>query len=59
MFTAEKGLSVIVMEPLLGGKLANGLPSKAVNVFNSANSISPAVWELRWLWNQKEVTVVL
>jgi predicted aldo/keto reductase-like oxidoreductase len=64
---AEKGLPVIVMEPLLGGKLANGLPSKAVNVFKSAssaraaehNSISPAVWSFRWLWNQKEVAVVL
>jgi predicted aldo/keto reductase-like oxidoreductase len=57
---SEKGLSVIVMEPLLGGKLANGLPTKAVNVFKSANnSLSPAAWAFRWLWNQKEVSVVL
>jgi predicted aldo/keto reductase-like oxidoreductase len=57
---AEKNLSVIVMEPLLGGKLATGLPKKAVSIFNSANSaLSPAAWALRWLWNQKEVTVVL
>jgi predicted aldo/keto reductase-like oxidoreductase len=57
---AEKGLSVIIMEPLLGGKLANGLSKKAINIFNKANgSLSPAGWALRWLWNQKEVTVVL
>ena len=57
---AAKGLPVIIMEPLLGGKLANGLPKKAVAVFKAANnSLSPAVWALRWLWNQKEVTVVL
>jgi predicted aldo/keto reductase-like oxidoreductase len=70
---AGKGLSVIIMEPLLGGKLANGLPKKAVGIFktadnaahNSANRasyssvLSPAAWALRWLWNQKEVTVVL
>jgi predicted aldo/keto reductase-like oxidoreductase len=57
---ASKGLSVIIMEPLLGGKLANGLPKRAVDVFKSANnSLSPAAWALRWLWNQKEVTVVL
>ena len=57
---ADKGLSVIVMEPLLGGKLANGLPKKAVDIFKTANNMfSPAVWALRWLWNQKEVTVVL
>jgi predicted aldo/keto reductase-like oxidoreductase len=57
---AEKGIPVIVMEPLLGGKLANGLPKKAVALFKSANnSLTPAAWALRWLWNHKEVTVVL
>ncbi|HWQ79958.1 MAG TPA: aldo/keto reductase [Anaerovoracaceae bacterium] len=57
---AEKGMPVIVMEPLLGGKLANGLPQKAVNLFKNANAmLSPAAWALRWLWNQKEVSVVL
>ena len=57
---AGKGLPVIIMEPLLGGKLATGLPRKAVNVFKAANNSStPAAWALRWLWNQKEVTVVL
>jgi predicted aldo/keto reductase-like oxidoreductase len=57
---AGKGLPVIIMEPLLGGKLANGLPQKAVKLFKSVNaSLSPAAWALKWLWNQKEVTVVL
>jgi len=57
---AEKGLPVIIMEPLLGGKLATGLPKKAVELFKAANSsLSPAAYALRWLWNQKEVTVVL
>jgi len=57
---AEKGLPVIIMEPLLGGKLATGLPKKVSNLFKAANSsMSPAAWALRWLWNHKEVTVVL
>lgn len=57
---SEKGIPVIVMEPLLGGKLAKGLPRKAVNVFKKENSaLTPAAWALRWLWNQSEVTVVL
>ena len=57
---ADKGLPVIIMEPLLGGKLATGLPTKAVRLFKEANSaLTPAAWGLRWLWNQKEVTVVL
>ncbi|MDR0463899.1 MAG: aldo/keto reductase [Treponema sp.] len=56
----EKEVSVFVMEPLLGGKLADGLPVKAVKLFKSANSaLTPAAWALRWLWNQKEVSVVL
>jgi len=56
---SEKGLSVFVMEPLLGGKLANGLPPKAVKIFKSVNNALPVAWALRWLWNQPEVTVVL
>jgi len=57
---AEKGIPVIIMEPLLGGKLANGLPQKAANLFKNANSkLTPAAWALRWLWNHEEVSVVL
>jgi len=55
-----KGLPVIIMEPLLGGKLSTGLPKKVVHAFKTANdSLTPTAWALRWLWNQKEVTVVL
>ncbi len=57
---AEKGIPVIIMEPLLGGKLATGLPPSAVALFKQANSeLSPAAWALRWLWNQPEVTLLL
>ncbi|MDR1502621.1 MAG: aldo/keto reductase, partial [Prevotella sp.] len=56
----KMGLPVIIMEPLLGGKLANGLPKKAEKLFAGADSSStPASWAFRWLWNQPEVTVVL
>jgi predicted aldo/keto reductase-like oxidoreductase len=57
---AEKGLSVIIMEPLLGGKLATGLPKKAAAIFKAENNtLTPAARALRWLWNHKEITVVL
>ena len=57
---AEKGIPVIIMEPLLGGKLADGLPGGAAQVFKEAGTgLSPACWALRWLWDQPEVTVVL
>ncbi len=57
---AAKGMPVMIMEPLLGGKLAKNLPEKAVERFKETNSdISPAAWGFRWLYNQPEVTVVL
>ncbi|MCL1884406.1 MAG: aldo/keto reductase [Defluviitaleaceae bacterium] len=60
LLAAEKGLSVIVMEPLLGGRLATGLPKKAKELFANANpNKTPAEWALQWLWNHEEVTVVL
>ncbi|MDR1147262.1 MAG: aldo/keto reductase, partial [Spirochaetaceae bacterium] len=57
---AEKGIPVIIMEPLLGGRLINGLPKAAHEAFKKADpGRSPAAWGLDWLWNQTEVGVVL
>ena len=57
---AEKNIPVMIMEPLLGGKLASGLPKKAEEEFRETrNDLTPAAWALRWLWNQPEVTTVL
>ena len=48
------------MEPLLGGKLATGLPHKAQRLFKEADpERSAAAWALAWLWDQPAVTVVL
>ena len=56
---AEKGIPVIIMEPLRGGKLVN-LPAEArKELSNSGNGMTAAELGLRWLWNQPEVTVVL
>ena len=57
---AAKGIPVVIMEPLRGGKLVNMLPEKAKQIMkNSGHDWSPAEWGLRWLYNQPEVTVVL
>ena len=57
---ASKGIPVIIMEPLRGGKLVNLLPDDAKKLIkNHEHGWSPAEWGLRWLWNQKEVTCVL
>ena len=56
---AEKGIPVVIMEPLRGGKLVN-LPAKAKEaVDNNERHYTPAQWGFKWLWNQPEVTVVL
>ncbi len=59
-YAASKGIPVIIMEPLRGGRLVNNLPPKARRLFDQASPRrSPADWGLRWLWNQPEVSVVL
>ncbi|MBR3954423.1 MAG: aldo/keto reductase [Clostridia bacterium] len=55
-----KGIPVMIMEPLRGGKLVNDLPADAKRIFSEHTvQHTPAQWALRWLWNQPEVTVVL
>lgn len=59
-YAAKKGLPVIIMEPLRGGRLVNKLPEQAVKVFEQYPvQHTPVQWALRWLWNQPEVTCVL
>ena len=55
---AEKGLPVIIMEPLRGGRLTNALPASAKKII-AHTSLTPAQFAFRWLWDQKEVTCVL
>ena len=56
---AAKGIPVIIMEPLRGGKLVN-LPTKAKELLQAdERGYTPAELGLRWLWNQPEVTCVL
>lgn len=52
----RRGMGLIIMEPLLGGKLAD-LPKKAAEVIDGSKS--PVEWALDFLWNRPEVGVVL
>ena len=59
-YANEKGMPVIIMEPLRGGKLVNRLPQAAIDAFNKHPlKRTPAQWSFRWLYDQKEVTCVL
>ncbi len=57
-YANQKGLPVIIMEPLRGGRLVNQLPEEAQKLF-AETQWTPAQWAFRWLWDQPEVTVVL
>ncbi len=60
LYAAQKGLPVIIMEPLRGGRLTDHLPKEARELMEAYPiRRSPAEWGLRWLWDQKEVTCVL
>ena len=57
---AAKGIPVVIMEPLRGGKLVNLLPAGAKKAIAAHPRVwTAAQWGLRWLYNQPEVTVVL
>ena len=56
---ASMGIPVIIMEPLRGGRLVNGIPEKAKEIIKENTGWSCAEFGLKWLWNQPEVTTVL
>ncbi len=58
-YAANKGIAVVIMEPLKGGTLVNP-PREALDIINSAEKKrTPADWALQFLWNKPEVSVVL
>ncbi|MDI9470745.1 MAG: aldo/keto reductase [Bacillota bacterium] len=59
-YAAGKGVPVVVMEPLKGGRLAGNVPQYVLDRWATAQTQrSPQEWAFRWLADQPEVTVVL
>ena len=58
-YAAARGMGVVVMEPLLGGRLVN--PPEPIQAIWDESPVrrSAADWALQWLWNQPEVSLVL
>jgi len=55
-----KGLPVMIMEPLRGGKLVKNIPEEGRRIFDAfPTRRTPAQWAFRWLFSQSEVTCVL
>jgi len=57
---ASKGLAVVVMEPIAGGRLAVNPPPRVQILWDQAGiGSTKAELALRWIWNQPEVSVAL
>ena len=56
---AEKGLAVVIMEPLMGGRLADPPPDIRETIAGDPAHRSPAQLAFEWLWDHPEVSVVL
>ncbi len=60
MYAADKGLGIIVMEPLRGGSLTKSVPPSVQTIWDSgATKRTPAEWALRWVWNHPQVNLIL
>lgn len=59
-YAHEKGLAVVIMEPLRGGYLVNRLPEQVKQIFRETDRERSLMdWALRWIWKHPEAAVVL
>jgi uncharacterized protein len=59
-YAADKGLGVIIMEPLRGGQLVNDLPDSIKEIWSTSPiQRSAADWALQWVWNHPGVSTIL
>jgi len=58
-YAHKKGLAVVIMEPIRGGRLTRP-PERVAKLWASAPiQRTPQEWALRWVWNHPEVTLAL
>lgn len=59
-YAGEKGLPVVIMEPLKGGKLTDNIPPVIRELWDSAPVCrTPAEWAFRWVADFPEVSTIL
>jgi predicted aldo/keto reductase-like oxidoreductase len=59
-YASDRGIGVVVMEPLKGGRLAGRVPAEIQALWDEATvKRSPSDWALRYVWNDAGVSTVL
>ncbi|MGD2142456.1 MAG: aldo/keto reductase [Candidatus Bathyarchaeota archaeon] len=59
-YAANRGIALVVMEPIQGGRLAITPPAEIQEIWDEADvERSPAEWALQWVWSHPEVSTVL
>ncbi len=58
-YAADKGIAMIIMEPLWGGKLTQSFSEVEDLIKKAPIKRSLADWAFQFLWNQPEVSIVL
>jgi len=59
-YATAKGIGMVVMEPLRGGRLTERIPEEIRTLWDQAPvRRTPAEWALRWVWDHSEVSMAL
>ena len=59
-YAAEKGIGIVIMEPLRGGALANNIPDEVKKMYAAfKDQRSPVEWAFRYLYDRKEIVTIL
>ena len=59
-YASNKGVGVVIMEPLRGGTLVKTVPREVQDIWDQAPiKRSPAEWALKYLWDLEDIDTVL
>lgn len=59
-YAADKGLAVVIMEPLRGGKLVNNIPNDIKALWDTSDTKrTPVEWALKYIWDNPKVSTIL